>query len=734
MKKVLKDIKEIGSGLILSYPQIFFSKSYAFSIFLIAITLIFPTLGLSGLICTLASLLFAKVFSLSPEKIKNGYYGYNALLVGLGLGSYYDWDFNLFILIVFAGFLSLLIHTFLEGILNKYRLPVLSIPFLLTLWIIQLATKNIDFLTISDRGVFLMNNIFSMGGVKALQWYDYFNNELLPLPVKYFFISLGSIFFQENAFAGLFIFTGLLFYSRIASSLAVLGFSIAYIFMSVLGIDTNQMTHFFVGFNFILTAIAIGGFFIIPSIFSYLWVIITTPLVVLFTIAFNNLLSTWQLSVYSLPFNAVVILFLFILFYRTNIRKKLAETTIQEYMPEKNLYIYKNYIKRFGQSMYKIHIMPPFWGEWTISQGYDGKITHKDMFKHALDFVITYNGKTYKGNGGALEDYYCYNKVVLSPGYGTVVKVVDGIDDNQIGDVNTINNWGNTIVIKHAEFLYSQLNHLKSGSFKVKEGDFVKAGQPITNVGNSGRSPEPHLHFQLQAYQHIGSPTIEYPLARYLLKNKQIKNLQLFKIPQESDIIENTTINNLIFNAFHFIPGQQIDIVLNMAERQKIFNWEVLSDSYNNTYILCRTTKSYAYIYNDGQSFYFNSFHGDKKSPLYAFYLSCYHIEFAANISDTIQDEFPLHQVFPFKILFIHDFVAPFVQFIKSNFSFKIKSQGNLLNQIEMETCIKNKLFGKTIKSRISSILIDNQGIYNILLKEKKSEFNIKLVFKERYE
>lgn len=734
MKKLLKDIKEIGSGLVLSYPQIFFSKSYTFSIFLLVITFIFPTLGLSGLICTLSALVFAKLISLLSEKVKNGYYGYNALLVGLGLGSFYEWDLNLFALLFFAGFLTLLTHTFLEGVLSKYRLPVLSIPFLLALWIIQLATKNMDFLTISDRSIFLMDNIFGIGGIKALQWYDYFNNELLPIPVKYFFISLGSIFFQENAIAGFFIFIGLLLYSRIASTLAVLGFTTAYIFMSFLRIDANQMINFFVGFNFILTAIAIGGFFIIPSIYSYLWVILTTPLVVLFTISFTNLLSIWQLSVYSLPFNAIVLLFLFILFFRTNTRKKLAETTIQEYMPEKNLYSYKNYMKRFGQSMHKIHIMPPFWGEWTISQGYNGKITHKDMFKHALDFVITNNDKTYKGNGGTLEDYYCYNKVVLSPGFGTVVKVVDGIEDNQIGDVNTINNWGNTIIIKHAEYLYSQLNHLKAGSFKVKEGDFVKAGQPIAQVGNSGRSPEPHLHFQLQAYPYIGSSTIEYPIARYLLKNKQDKSLQLFNIPKEGEIIESTTINNLIYKAFHFIPGQQIDVIYNLSNQQKIFKWEILTDSYNNTYIYCRTTKSFAYTYNDGLSFYFNSFHGNKKSPLYAFYLSCYHVEFSANISDTVQDEFPLHQVFSFYSLFIQDIFAPFFQFIKSGYSSKIKSQGNFLNQVEIETHIHNKFFGKILKSQNASILIDNQGIYNIRLKDKKTESNIKLIFKERYE
>jgi len=40
--------------------------------------------------------------------------------------------------------------------------------------------------------------------------------------------------------------------------------------------------------------------------------------------------------------------------------------------------------------------------------------------------------------------------------------------------------------------------HLKRGSVKVKAGDTVKSGQQIAEVGNTGNSPIPHLHFHLQ--------------------------------------------------------------------------------------------------------------------------------------------------------------------------------------------------------------------------------------------
>lgn len=735
VKNLYENIKILINGSLLSYPQVFFSKSKLFAFFILFITFIFPTFGLAGLTCTFSALLFAAIIRLHPEKIKTGYYGYNALLVGLGLGSYYEYNTELILILFFAGLFTLLIHVSLEGIFNKYRLPVLSLPFLLSLWIIQLATKNIGFLTITDRGIYILNNIFQYFNFQSVQWYDYFNNQLLPEPVKYFFISLGSIFFQDTALAGFFIFIGLLIFSRISASLAVIGFTSAYVFMQFMGINVHQFSTFFVGFNFILTAIALGGFFIIPSVYSYLWVILLTPLTVLLTLGFSNVLNIWQLSVYSLPFNFVVIMFIYILYYRTQPRKKLAETIFQEFMPEKNLYSYQNLKSRFGNSLNKIHIMLPFWGEWTVSQGYDGKITHKNDFRHALDFVITYNGKTYKSEGSQLEDYYCYNKLVISPGYGTVVKVLDGIDDNVIGDVNTMSNWGNTIVIKHADYLYSQLNHLKAGSIKIKEGDFVKIGQPLAQVGNSGRSPEPHLHFQFQSYPYIGSPTMEYPLARYLKKNTTKKELKIFSIPKENEVIENVSINPLLYNAFHFIPGQQIKLISTQENKERYFTWEVLTDSLNNTYIHCKTTNSYAYIYNNGLSHYFNSFYGDKKSPLYLFYLSCYLVELSTISNYSVNDEFPLHHIFPFRILFLHDISAPFVKYIRASYSLKFAPSCNekSISEIELQAQITKKIFGKTLKNANASIFIDKQGIYNITFDDKQKTI-LQFIYKERFE
>jgi murein DD-endopeptidase MepM/ murein hydrolase activator NlpD len=84
---------------------------------------------------------------------------------------------------------------------------------------------------------------------------------------------------------------------------------------------------------------------------------------------------------------------------------------------------------------------------------------------------------------------------ILAALEGIVVFVKD--DSNIGGDDPKHENDGNFIEILHNNNEVSEYEHIKFKSAKVKVGDRVMAGQEIAEVGNTGWSECPHLHFMV---------------------------------------------------------------------------------------------------------------------------------------------------------------------------------------------------------------------------------------------
>ena len=56
--------------------------------------------------------------------------------------------------------------------------------------------------------------------------------------------------------------------------------------------------------------------------------------------------------------------------------------------------------------------------------------------------------------------------------------------------------YGNVVEVEHPGGWKSVYGHLRS--FSVKSGESVSAGEKIAEVGSTGRSTGPHLHFELR--------------------------------------------------------------------------------------------------------------------------------------------------------------------------------------------------------------------------------------------
>lgn len=719
------------NSILNSYSQVFFSNSSKFAVILIIVSFFDLFAGISGLIAVIVSNTVAYLVGFNRFNIKSGYYGFNSLLVGLGLGVFYQPGFEFFALLLFVSLFTLFVTIMLEGVIGKYGLPYLSISFLIGIWVITLASREFTSLTISDRGIYNLNEMYMLGGFTMVKIYEWFNNLNLHESITIYFRSLGAIFFQYHLFAGILIAVGILIYSRIAFLLSLVGFFSAYLFYQFIGADIGELNYCYIGFNYILTAIAIGGFFIVPSRYSFLWVILLTPLISIMITSTSALFSILQLSIFSLPFNFIVLMFLYILKFRERFYNKPEIVTVQQFSPEKNLYSQTNYKERFINPKY-ISISLPFWGEWKVTQGQDDEITHKDDWKHAWDFEITdEENSAFKRSGTKREDYYCYNKPIIAPADGWVEEIVDGIDDNKIGDVNMENNWGNTIVIKHAEKLYSKVSHIKKESFKVKKGEFIKKGKIIAYCGNSGRSPQPHIHFQIQSEPYFDSKTLDYPIGNYILNENSKFELKSFDKPQKNDIVSNIEKNDSLYKAFHFIPGQKLKFSVSCSDSQKdkIINWKIEADIYNNLYILCENSKSRAYFKNDGNIFYFTHFEGNKKSLLFYFYMSVYKIVTGFYKGLIVNDRYPLNTVNNNLITIIQDFIAPFYMFIKADYTLEyIKMDDNFSeSSVFLKSKIEIKICKKLTKEQNFEIYIKDKSIEKFVIFDRNKKIEAKI-------
>jgi murein DD-endopeptidase MepM/ murein hydrolase activator NlpD len=479
-----------------------------------------------------------------------------------------------------------------------------------------------------------------------------------------------------------------------------------------------------IGSNYILLAIAAGGFFTIPSRYSYLWALILVPVLSMLILFFRNIPGMDHLPLFSLPFSVISILYLYFLGLRVT-PGKLKTTIIQHYSPEINLYTFINNADRLtGFSFFPFRL--PFWGEWKISQGYDGKHTHKGDWKSAIDAVIEDDsGKMYSPDPNTLENYFCYNKPVIAPADGIIVEIIDNVDDNEPGIVNTVKNWGNTVIIRHSDHLYTQMSHLKAGSFRKRKGDYVSAGEVIAACGNSGRSPEPHLHFQVQSAPSPGSKTLEYPFSYYLKKDEESYLLRSYTVPAEGDRIINVETDALLKNAFDFQPGMilNFNFTQNNSEKKEA-RWEVFTDAFNSKYLYCAGSGSYAYFVHDGTMFYFTAFYGDQKSLLFHFYLSAYKIFLGTNREIEITDNYPLHIINRNRVvLWLHDLVAPFHQYLKINYSSRVAWSDSVLSpeKVKLDFRIERSVFSKRSKEGAGNIIISGNKVSEFTLETGKS-------------
>jgi urea transporter len=421
-------------------------------------------------------------------------YACNHALVGFYMGSLLSihWQ-GLALLVPVSALTSLLCLGLTYGFARPWQVPLLTLPFVLAAWAIDLIKFHLPNL--------ISNDLF----VSPLV----FNTPWLPEIIRAFLSAVGALFFTPEPWFGLLICVFWLFSSYWILCLAIIGFASFMAFHGLISGTNLSALHDLSAFNSILVAIAIGAVYNLPLWINVGWAALAAMMCALIAFALKWFLAPWGLGIYSMPFVITVIGFFYvfqIIGYRfRHVSGVAGAKAMSDYFVN---------LSRFSPT--HITLSMPVAGKWLVWQGFHDQWTHQGLFGYAYDLVKTdTQGATYTNSGKQLVDYYCFGQAVYSPVWGKVIKVIHNYPDHPIGSLDESNRWGNYVIIEDWRGFYVVLAHFSNLSIQVYEGCPVAVGTYLGLCGNSGYSPQPHLHFHVQSGPHIGSPTLPFRLLNY---------------------------------------------------------------------------------------------------------------------------------------------------------------------------------------------------------------------------
>jgi hypothetical protein len=151
-----------------------------------------------------------------------------------------------------------------------------------------------------------------------------------------------------------------------------------------------------------------------------------------------------------------------------------------------------------------------------------------DAQRFAIDYMqLNKQGEFVHGNVDDVRNFTGYSANVLAVANGTVVSVLDKLDDQAPGTlpdpatitIDTVD--GNHVVLDIGNGRYAFYAHLKKGSVRVNVGEKVTQGMVIGQLGNSGNTSAPHLHFHVVSSPSVlGSDGLPYVIDEFALTGK----------------------------------------------------------------------------------------------------------------------------------------------------------------------------------------------------------------------
>lgn len=249
--------------------------------------------GVYGLLGTAASTLAARWLGVPDSAVQAGLYGYNGTLVGVALVFYLTDNLLLPVYVLLGGIVATVAAAAIGNFMFTWKVPALTGPFVVTTWFFALGIYGM-----SEVGAGVNSSppalpALASGGRAVLG---------AGAIVDGFFKGVSEVFFQNSVLVGGLFLLGLFVSSRIDCLMGAVGSAVGLAAGWALGVDADSLALGLMGYNAVLTMIALAGLFYILERPSIVLAVIACITSVIVTIALSAAVAPYGGHVYTAPF------------------------------------------------------------------------------------------------------------------------------------------------------------------------------------------------------------------------------------------------------------------------------------------------------------------------------------------------------------------------------------------------------------------------------------------------
>lgn len=551
-------VRTFLAGLPRTYAVVFYSTDVRFGWAMLGLSLLVPRIGVAGLAGVALAALAAWILGLDRGSIRNGFLLFNPLLscsaVAL-LAWTSGWSLPVTLLLWAAAAVCSMMLTFaMQGwIGSRVGISVQSLPSVIVVALLHYAGMG------------------STGMPWVLPGFSWTQADLLVMPgfLRAFFRAFAAMVFQGSDLTGVLVYLAFVLSSPLGGLMATIGYAVGATTLHLLGLPVGVEGTGWCGYNFLLAGVALGAGYHVPNKASLALAAVGAALTALFAVALSVLLGMLAVSPGALPYNLVVLGTMAALRLTSRPGPLLVSpwTALQ---PEGVARLVQITRLRFPD-FHKPALFLPCAGETVITQGFDGRITHRGPWRYALDFEAPGDAGSWGVGDGQLQSFTIFGAPVYAPLTGVVVAVESRVPDNAVGHNNPEANWGNHVILRSDAGVHVMLAHFQQETVVVYVGLRVAAGTYLGKCGNSGRSPVPHLHVHVQFGPHLGAPTLPFVLKHYVERPAAGGEsvYQLSGVPRESTVIRparpsaalHACFSGWLPGSYHYQIGDTVEII-----------------------------------------------------------------------------------------------------------------------------------------------------------------------------